>query len=376
MPGPPMLQGPFRVPSFNGYIPRRLQPWIYLLFAFIFQMSGGIYGGAMSQVMGEYSLMREDVLMIVMFNVVGVAMPFPFLFKMKFHFTNRQLLLNAALVIAACNFLIMWTDSVPVMCILSYLAGFFKLCGTFECMSNIQLWMTPKRDFTIFFPLLILFAFVEFMGSTPKVLQTAFTGGVLHFGTFTTNVLNFVEWVGSIAGCLFCLFWCKVLHQKYTRLLTIGVATMVCYPVMMYFLIDPGLNIEALYLPLFLRSIGNAIFFCMLTVYLEELMPFEHFFMGLTMAGIIRNGPVSAMCSGLYSYGLRHQMAENMSRGLPYDAGNLLMISIRELYGLTCLIGIGVLIIFLLWDIQPIRSTLKKMPAWNFVGRKIKKNLA
>lgn len=26
------------------------------------------------------------------------------------------------------------------------------------------------------------------------------------------------------------------------------------------------------------------------------------------------------------------------------------------------LIGIGVLIIFLLWDIQPIRSTLKKMP--------------
>ena len=149
-----MLQGPFRVPSFNGYIPRRLQPWIYLLFAFIFLMSGGIYGGAMSQVMGEYSLMREDVLMIIMFNVVGVAMPFPFLFKMKFHFTNRQLLLNAALVVAACNFLIMWTDSVPVMCILAYIAGFFKLCGTFECMSNIQLWMTSKRDFTIFFPLL------------------------------------------------------------------------------------------------------------------------------------------------------------------------------------------------------------------------------
>ena len=110
-------------------------------------MSGGIYGGAMSQVMGEYSLMREDVLMIIMFNVVGVAMPFPFLFKMKFHFTNRQLLLNAALVVAACNFLIMWTDSVPLMCILAYIAGFFKLCGTFECMSTIQLWMTSKRDF-------------------------------------------------------------------------------------------------------------------------------------------------------------------------------------------------------------------------------------
>ncbi len=504
-----MLQGPFRVPSFNGYVPRRLQPWIYLLFAFVFLMSGGIYGGAMSQVMGEYSLMREDVLMIVMFNVVGVAMPFPFLFRLKFRFTNRRLLLNAALIIAACNFLIMFTDSVPVMCVLAYIAGFFKLCGCFECMSTIQLWMTSKRDFTIFFPLLyclvlgnmslspwitehliyiyqdwriinwtmtgallcvalvvyvtthdfrfmkplpfisvdylgcllwsawmlefifffnygehynwfdsdilrmdvllfvvtgyfciqrmrhirhpyiapaawkykrlvpllILFAFVEWMGSTPKVLQTAFTGGVLHFGTFTTNVLNLVEWMGAIAGCLFCLFWCKVLRQKYTRLLTVGVMAMVCYPVMMYFLIDPGLPLQALYLPTFLRSFGNAIFFCMLTIYLEELMPFQHFFMGLTMAGIIRNGPVSAMCSGLYSFGIRHQMADNMARGLPYDASNLLMISIRQLYGITCLIGIAVLLVFLLWDIQPVRSTLKKMPAWNFVGKLVRKSL-
>ena len=507
MAGPPIMQGPFRVPSFNSFIPRRLQPWIYICFAFVFLMSGGIYGGAMSQVMGEYSLMREDVLMIIMFNVVGVAMPFPFLFKIKFHFTNRQLLLNAALVVAACNFLIMFTDSVPIMCVLGYIAGFFKLCGCFECMSTIQLWMTPKRDFTIFFPLLyclvlgnmflspwitehliyvyqdwriinwamtsallivalvvyttthnfrfmkpmpfisvdylgcllwsavmlefifffnygeyynwldsyemrmdavlfvvtlyfciqrsrhirhpyiapaawkyprlvpllILFAFVEFMGSTPKVLQTAFTGGVLHFGTFTTNVFNFIEWMSSVAGCLFCLFWIKVLRQKYTRLLTVGVAAMTAYPVMMYFLIDPGLPIEALYTPIFLRGFGNGIFFVTLTIYLEELMPFEHFFMGFTIVGMVRNGPISTMCSGLYSYALRWQMADNMVRGLPYNATNLLMISIRQLYGITCIIGIAVLLIFLFWDIQPIRSTLKKMPTWNFVGRKAKK---
>jgi MFS transporter, DHA2 family, multidrug resistance protein len=502
-----MLKGPFAIPSFNSYIPRKLHPWLYLPIAFLFLMSGGIYSGAMSQVMGEYSLMREDVLMIVMFNVVGVAMPFPFLFKMKFHFTNRQLLINAALVVAACNFLIMWTDSVPVMCLLAYLSGFFKLCGCFEVMSTIQLWMTKKRDFTIFFPLLycfvlgnmyltpwvtehliyiyqdwrifnwfmtaamlgvalflyvtthdfrfmkpmpfisvdylgcilwsawmlecifffnygehynwldakvmridlllfivtgyfciqrmrhirhayivigawkykrlvpllILFAFVEFMDSTPKVLQTAFTGSVLHYGTFTTNVLNFVEWVGSIAGCLFCLFWCQVLRQKYTYLLTIGVAMMAAYPVMMYFIIDPGLPLEALYVPTLLRSFGHAIFFCILTIYLEELMPFQHFFMGLTIAGLIRNGPISTMCSGLYSFGLRYQMADNMARGLPYDSANLLMISIRQLYGVTCVIGLAVFLIFLLWNVQPVRSTLKKMPTWNFVGRMMKK---
>ena len=111
----------------------------------------------------------------------------------------------------------------------------------------------------------------------------------------------------------------------------------------------------------------------MLTVYLEELMPFEHFFMGLTMVGLIRNGPISTMCAGLYSLGLRHQMADNMARGLPYDITNLLMISIRQLYGLTCIVSIAVLLVFLVWDIQPVRSTLKKMPAWNVVGRMMKK---
>ena len=507
MPGPPVLNGPFRVPSFNSYVPRRIQPWIYLTFAFIFLMSGGIYGGTMQNVMGEYSLMREDVMMIVMCNVVGVNMPFPMLFRLKFAFPNRRLLLNAALVIALCNFLIMFTDNVAIMCVLGFIAGFFKLCGCFECMSTIQLWITPKRDFTIFFPvlyclvlgnmflspwvtehlvyvfqdwrvvnwlmigllltvalvvfttthnfmfmkpipfisidymgcllwsalmiefifffnygehynwldsrvmrmdlllflvtlflclqrmlhirhpyiapgawrykrlipLLTLFAFVEFMGSTPKVLQTAFTGSVLHFGIFTTNVFNFTEWLAAIAGCLFCLLWIRVLHQKFTRLLTVGVTAMVAYPVMMYFLVEPGLNIEALYAPIALRSFGNAIFFCTLTIYLEELMPFQHFFMGLTMAGFVRNGPISTLCTGAYSFGLRHQIAENMSRGLPYDMTNIVMISIKQLYGITCLIGIIVLAVFLMWDIQPVRSTLKKMPQWNFIGRMAKK---
>ncbi len=504
-----MPQGPFRVPSFNAYIPRQLQPWIYLVFAFCFQLTGGIYGGALQHVMGEMSLMREDVLMIVMCNVVGVNMPFPFLFRLKFRYTNRNLLITAALVIAACNICILHTQSFVLLCILAYISGFFKLCGTFECMSTIQLWMTPKRDFAIFFPLLysiilgnmsftpwvtekliyfyqdwtvmnwlmigvmlcialflyinthnfhfmkplpfisadylgcilwslfliefifffnygehynwldsnvmrgdllliiitflisvgrmlnirhpylapgawhykrlvpllILFAFVEFMGSTPKVLQTAFTGSILHFGSVTTNVFNLIEWIASVVGCLSCMVWIKVIKQKYTRLLTIGVMAMATYPVMMYFLIDPGLNIEALYTPIFLLAFGNAIFFTTLTIYLEELMPFQHFFMGLTIAGIIRNGTVSTMCSGIYSYGLRHQIAENLSRGLPYDMSGILCISIRQLYGVTCVIAIVAVLIFLLWDIQPVRSTLKKMPYWNHLGRQAKKYL-
>lgn len=41
-----------------------------------------------------------------------------------------------------------------------------KIQGTFECLSTIQLWMTPKRDFGVFFPILhiVLLTSIEFTG--------------------------------------------------------------------------------------------------------------------------------------------------------------------------------------------------------------------
>lgn len=508
MPGPPVLNGPFTMPMFNGFIPRRLQPWIYLLIALSFQLSGSMYAGALPHFMGDTCLMREDVLMIVLCGVVGVNMPFPFLFRMKFRFTNRQLLLTSAIVIAVCNVLSMYTESVLLLCVLSYIAGFFKLCGTFECMSNIQLWMTPKRDFAIFFPLLYcivlgdmalspwltikltytfqswhamhwfmtglmsltaltvyalthdfrfmkplpfvsldwlgcvlwsavmieiififnygefynwwdgepvrvvtfllpvtlllaiqrmihirhpyiapeawrykrlmpmlgLFVIVELVSSTAKSLQGTFTAAVLHFGAVTTSVFYIYEWTGTIAGCIFVMIWIKVLRQNYTRLLTIGVLALMTYEVLMYFMVSPGVNIEMFYLPEVCRTFGVAVFFTALTIYLEEVMPFQHFFMGLTMLGLIRNGVVETVCSGTYSFWLRHNIADNMQRGLPYDATQAIMLSLKQLFGITCIITAVVAAVFLLWDIPQVRSTMKKFPYWNVVGRNIRKS--
>lgn len=503
MPGPPVLNGPFAMPMMNGFVPRAIQPWIYLLFAFLFQLSSGTYGGAVAHIMGDTTMMREDVLMIVLCGVVGVNMPFPFLFRFKFRFTNRNLLFNAAVAIAACNILSTMTESIPVLCFLSYVAGFFKLCGTFECMSNIQLWMTPKRDFAIFFPLLYcivlgnmslspwftihityifqdyqtmqfimagimfavallvrllthdfrfmhplplvsldwlgcivwsslmieviflfnygeyydwwngkvwrtvayfvpvtlyvciqrmrhirhayidrdawkykglipllgLFVLVELVSSTPKVLQSSYTGIVLHFGTLSLSVLYLYEWVGTLVGCLSVLVWIKVLRQPFTRLLTIGSIALLAYEVMLYFIVCPGVNIEQLYLPTLCRTFGVAIFFTALTIYLEEMMPFQHFFMGLTMMGFVRNGVVETVCSGVYSFALRRHIADNLSRGIPYDSMQAMMISLKQLFGVTCIIATVVVFAFLLWDIQPVRTKLKKIPLWRVVGR-------
>ena len=105
-----------------------------------------------------------------------------------------------------------------------------------------------------------------------------------------------------MTGCLFCLWWMKMLRLPYTRLLTIGFGFLLVYQACMYFYITPTLNFERMVFPTFIRTFGYAIFFTTLTLYLEELMPFQHFFMGLTIAGFVRNGLVSAIGGGLYGF--------------------------------------------------------------------------
>ena len=504
----PNPNAPFSMPMYRDFVARPLRPWIYVVFLVLFQLTGCIYLGSAQNIAGSTGLMTSDVMFIGLCNVVGVNMPFPLLFRFKFRYPNKYLLINAALVIATCNLLALCTTSVPLLALLSFLAGFFKLCGTFECASNIQLWMSPGRDFSIFFPLLYivvvgdiylqgwlasvvtyyyswpmvnvlmvglmllvvlavflltkkfyirkplplisvdwlgcvlwslvmieivwlciygeyynwtdgqqwrlmllalvvtcyfclqrarhirhpyismepftywrlypllaLFIIAEWLNTTPKVLQNAFTGSILHWGALTLSRLDLVSWVGTLLGCLFTLWWVKGLRQKYTRLLAVGAMGLVAYQVMMYFLVSPELNIEALYLPLVLRAFGYAIYFTALTIYLEELLPFQPFFMGLTLTGFARNGPVEAMMNGAYSFFLRYKVADNIARTAPYAPDQSVLVSIKQLYGVTCLLGCLFLLLVLLYDVQPLRSTMKKIPHWAALGRRMAREL-
>ena len=158
-----MIGRPFAMPMIKPFIPKKIQPWLYLLCAVIFQMVNTVYMGSMQQMVGDLGIMREDVSFIFLCGVVGVAMPFPILFRLKFRYTNRQLELFSVSGMIICILLTLalvnFTDvalTLPLMCLLSYCCCFFKLMATFEVFSNIQLWMTPKRDFEIFFPLLYI----------------------------------------------------------------------------------------------------------------------------------------------------------------------------------------------------------------------------
>ena len=152
--GAPVLNGPFTMPMFRDFVPRALQPWIYIFMAATFQLSGGIYLGALNEMIGGMALMREDLMMCLYANLAGMAIYFPILFRMKFRFTNRTLLTAAAAGALVCNLVAPHVRLLPLLWALCFVEGMCKIQGTFECMSTIQLWITPQRDFTAFFPVL------------------------------------------------------------------------------------------------------------------------------------------------------------------------------------------------------------------------------
>ena len=225
--GPPMT---FAMPMFHDFVPEAIRPWIYLLLAFCFQFSNGMYLGAMNNIVGEWGIMRGDVQMCLYATLIGMALYFPVLFRMKFRFTNKLLIMASAVVILVCNLVATFRLPLPVLWIVCVICGMAKIQGTFECMSTIQLWMTPKRDFGVFFPILhiVLLTSIEFTGYLAAWFAYDMHWTYMYWFVASLMILVLlvqatltrpfhampqivplkgIDWFGAI---LWCVFWMQV----------------------------------------------------------------------------------------------------------------------------------------------------------------------
>ncbi len=55
--------GPFSIPVIRDFVPEKLKPWIVIAIVIVFQLSGGVYLAAVSEMVGSTALMQEDILM-------------------------------------------------------------------------------------------------------------------------------------------------------------------------------------------------------------------------------------------------------------------------------------------------------------------------
>lgn len=153
------------MPMLRPWVPLWLGIPLYMLTVLCFQFSSGVYLGAIESVRGTTGLMIEDLVYLLYAGLAGMAVMFPMLFRMKFRFTNKQLLCGAAAVIGICNLITMRTTNMAVLIPVCFVAGMAKIQGTFEVMSNIQLWHNPERDMGRFFPFLHIFLLTAIVGS-------------------------------------------------------------------------------------------------------------------------------------------------------------------------------------------------------------------
>lgn len=147
----PILQGPFDIPEMTDRIPRRIKPWIFVLWVIIIQFSGGLYLAAATDMVGDKALMQQDILMAGYAQLIGMSVNFCVMFRLKFRFSARTGFIMCLTAIMGCSAVCTLTDSVIIMTAASFISGWFRMWATFLCNSTIQLWLTPVRRMSIFF---------------------------------------------------------------------------------------------------------------------------------------------------------------------------------------------------------------------------------
>ncbi|MBQ8746048.1 MAG: hypothetical protein IJZ05_06815 [Rikenellaceae bacterium] len=141
---------PFSIPQIR-FIPEKVKPWLLILFIIVFNCTGGVYLAAVSDMVGSTQLLQEDIMMAGYASLVGMALFFAIMFRMKWAVRPKTALGSCILVLIVANLICMHTSSVPLLVGVCLVSGFFRMWAIYECNSTIQLWITPKRDMSIWF---------------------------------------------------------------------------------------------------------------------------------------------------------------------------------------------------------------------------------
>lgn len=150
-----------RIPVWKEFVPEFLRFPLMLLIIVVYMLSGGVYMSAVSEISGSLSWIREDILMAGYASMTGLTIAFPLLFRILFRFPTRSILLVSAVAFIVCDYVCMVSQYLPLVVLMSFVSGFFRILSTFVCWSNLQLRITPSRDFAVFFP----FLFTVILGS-------------------------------------------------------------------------------------------------------------------------------------------------------------------------------------------------------------------
>ena len=110
-----------------------------------------------------------------------------------------------------------------------FISGMAKIQGTFECMSNIQLWITPKRDFGVFFPVLHIILLTAIVGGGWVAAELAYHWSWQAMHWLTMGSMSLV----ILSQLLLCQPFCPMPQRMPLRNIDFQSALLICVVMLM-----------------------------------------------------------------------------------------------------------------------------------------------
>ncbi len=126
---------------------------------------------------------------------------------------------------------------------------------------------------------LVLLAFLQIFLSTSTVVLSVFTGGILHYDILHSTSLNWAVFIGVVLGAGYAFYWMAVYRGgNYKTIFFIGFLCFVLHHLILYFIFQPGIAKEDLYLPYALKGVGYITLYISIALYAAEGGIFSSFF--------------------------------------------------------------------------------------------------
>ncbi len=227
------------MPDMRAFVPEKLRPWIVIALVMMVQLSGGVYLAAIAEMVGSTALLQEDVMMAGYASLAGMSLNFVLMFRLKFRFPTREIYLICAPVIIVANLVGLLTTNVFWITLACFIMGFFRMWATFCCNTQIQLWITPKRDMSVWFCYIYLIVqgmiqltgiFTVYVATLAKWEYVHYTVIALmlllilaamtlfrHYRSMPKLPLYGIDWLGMLmwGGTLLCIIFVAVYGEHY-----------------------------------------------------------------------------------------------------------------------------------------------------------------
>lgn len=148
-----------RIRCFRNFVPDRARFWTMIVISFVYLLSGAAHMASMNYQVSGLSILQEDAIMIGYMAFIGMNVSFPMLFRLRFRFTTRSILLVSTVILLLCHAVTLQTSNVWILCLINFIAGFFRMLAVFEAMVCIQLIATPTRNYAVFYS--VVFVIVQ-----------------------------------------------------------------------------------------------------------------------------------------------------------------------------------------------------------------------